>query len=165
MCTRNRISPPKSVHKSHIEMTKTLWYTTLEYTLPLFVTNRQRGQREKRVRNECMNSDNNAGGKNEKFLKTTLKITLNMENTWFLRLSQVARVSRETLWKQDSWKIFYVFFVTGKTYSRGSCKLSRENLCVPFVTRPSTCKQVAKTDPWAHDCGMRLVWLVTESPK
>ena len=27
MFTRNRISPPKSVHKSYIEMTKTLWYT------------------------------------------------------------------------------------------------------------------------------------------
>ena len=24
MCTKNRISPPKDVHKSHIEMTKTL---------------------------------------------------------------------------------------------------------------------------------------------
>ena len=34
---RNRISPPKDVHKSHIEMTK-----TLRYTLPLFVRNRQR---------------------------------------------------------------------------------------------------------------------------
>ena len=27
LCMRNRISPPKDVHKSHIEMTKTLWYT------------------------------------------------------------------------------------------------------------------------------------------
>ena len=27
MCIRNRISPPKDVHKSHIEMTKTLRYT------------------------------------------------------------------------------------------------------------------------------------------
>ena len=27
MCMRNRISPPKDVHKSHIEMTKTLRYT------------------------------------------------------------------------------------------------------------------------------------------
>ena len=33
MCTRDRISPPKNVHKSHIEMTK---------LPPLFVTNRQR---------------------------------------------------------------------------------------------------------------------------
>ena len=41
MCMRNRISPPKDVHKSHIEMTKTLRYT-LEYTLSIFVRNRQR---------------------------------------------------------------------------------------------------------------------------
>ena len=37
MCMRNRISPPKDVHKSHIEMTK-----ILRYTLPLFVRNRQK---------------------------------------------------------------------------------------------------------------------------
>ena len=42
MCTRNRISPPKDVHKSHVKMTKPLWYTTLEYTLPLFVMNGQK---------------------------------------------------------------------------------------------------------------------------
>ena len=42
MCTRNRISPPKDVHKSHIEMTKKSLVYTLEYTLPLFVRNRQR---------------------------------------------------------------------------------------------------------------------------
>ena len=26
-CTRNRISPLKDVHKSHVEMTKAPWYT------------------------------------------------------------------------------------------------------------------------------------------
>ena len=45
MCTRNRISSPKDVHKSHnkshIEMTKHTVYS-LEYTLPLFVRNRER---------------------------------------------------------------------------------------------------------------------------
>ena len=90
MCTRNRISPPKSVHEGHIEMIKTLRYTTLEYTLPLFDMNRQRGQWEKRVRDEGMNNDNDAGGKNEKFLKTTLKKTLNMQNTRFSQLKWVA---------------------------------------------------------------------------
>ena len=35
MCIRDRISPPKNVHKSHIEMTK---------LPPLFVTNRQMDQ-------------------------------------------------------------------------------------------------------------------------
>ena len=45
MCTRNRISPPKDVHKSHIEMTKNSPNTpvySLKYTLPLFVRNRHR---------------------------------------------------------------------------------------------------------------------------
>ena len=42
MCMRNRISPPKDVHKSNIEMTKTLWYT-----LPLFVRNRQRVKKKR----------------------------------------------------------------------------------------------------------------------
>ena len=44
-CARGRITPPKSVHMSHIEiMIQTcilLWYT-----LPLFVTNRQDNQEE-----------------------------------------------------------------------------------------------------------------------
>ena len=67
MCTRNRISLPKDVHKCHIEMKnssvyyfrvyspqkwKTLRYTTLEYTLPFFDTNRQIGQGEKKARDE-----------------------------------------------------------------------------------------------------------------
>ena len=56
MCTRNRISPPKDVHKSH----KTLRYTTLKYTLPLFDMNRQRGQGEKKARDEGTNNDNDA---------------------------------------------------------------------------------------------------------
>ena len=59
MCTKNRISPPKNVHKSY-RNNKTLWYTTLEYTVPLFDTNRQRGQGEKRARDEGMNKENNA---------------------------------------------------------------------------------------------------------
>ena len=42
MCMRNRISPPKDVHKSHIEMTKNTMVYSLEYTLPFFVRNRQR---------------------------------------------------------------------------------------------------------------------------
>ena len=58
MCTRNRISPPKDVHKNH----KTLRYTTLKYTLPLFDMNRQRGQGEKKVRDEGTNNDNDAWG-------------------------------------------------------------------------------------------------------
>ena len=59
MCMRNRISPPKDVHESHLEMTKTLWYTILEYTLHLFYTNRQKGQGKMRARDEGMTNDNN----------------------------------------------------------------------------------------------------------
>ena len=40
-CAQGRISPPKNVHMSHIEMTK-----HTGYTLPLFVTNRQMNQEE-----------------------------------------------------------------------------------------------------------------------
>ena len=43
--------------------------------------------------------------------------------------------------------------------------MSRENLCVPFATGPSNCKQVAKKDPQACDCGMQLDIPATESPK
>ena len=41
MCMRNTISPPKEVHKSHRNDKNTPVYS-LEYTLPLFVRNRQR---------------------------------------------------------------------------------------------------------------------------
>ena len=60
MCTRKRISPPKDMRKSHEEMTKTLRYNTLEYTLPLFYMNRQKGQGEKKARDKGMNKENDA---------------------------------------------------------------------------------------------------------
>ena len=47
MCIRNIISPPKDVHKGHIEMTK--------------------GQREKMARDEGINNDNDAWGVREKW--------------------------------------------------------------------------------------------------
>ena len=136
MCTRNRISPPKSVHKGHIEMTKTLRYTTLEYTLPLFDMNRQRGQWEKRATDEGMNNDNNAGGKNEKFLKTTLKITLNMQNTRFSRLKWVANKMPGQAAKTLKDKIL-------KKFSK--CFLRLEGL----PTRES------RTEPWKFLCNPR----------
>ena len=55
MCMRNTISPPMNVHKSHIEMIQ-------KYTLPLFDTNRQRGQGEKNARDEGINKENDAWG-------------------------------------------------------------------------------------------------------
>ena len=44
-------------------------------------------------------------------------------------------------------KNFLSIFRDWKPYSRGSRELSRENLCVPLATGPSTREQVAKTDP------------------
>ena len=55
MCMRNRISPPKDVHKIYIEMTK-----TLRYTLPLFVRNRQRVKEKKKARDDRTNNANDA---------------------------------------------------------------------------------------------------------
>ena len=46
--------------------------------------------------------------------------------------------------KSKLWKNFLSVFRDWKVYPRGSRKLSRENLCVPLVTRPFTREQVAK---------------------
>ena len=52
-----------------------------------------------------------------------------------------------------------------KSHSWGSRELSRENLCIPLASGPSTREQVAKIYLRAHDCGMRIDWPVTKSPK
>ena len=153
MCIRNKISPSKSVHNSHIEMTKTLRYTTLEYTLPFFDTNRQRGKWEKRVRHEGMNTDNDAEGKNEKFLKTILKITLNMENTRFSQLSQVARKSPRPVTRTFKTKILKNL---SKCFSRLEVLPARESRgkprksLSPLATGPSTREQVARLSREKH---------------
>ena len=46
MCMRNRISPPKDVHKSHIKMTKTLQYTLKSILFP-FLSGIDKGSRRK----------------------------------------------------------------------------------------------------------------------
>ena len=56
-------------------------------------------------------------------------------------------------------------FRNWKSHLRGSRELSCKNLCVPLATEPSTHEQVAKTDPRAYDCGMRLGWPAIESLK
>ena len=63
--------------------------------------------------------------------------------------------------KPKDLKKFLSIFRNWKSHSRGSRELSHENLCVPLATGPSTREQVAKTDPQAHDCGMRLEWPAT----
>ena len=67
--------------------------------------------------------------------------------------------------KTKIWKIFLSVFRDWKVYSRGSRKLSRENLWVTLATRPSTREKVAKIDPRTRDWGPRLDLLANESPK
>ena len=66
---------------------------------------------------------------------------------------------------QKIWKNLLCVFCDWKSHSWGSCELSYENLCIPLVTGPFTSEQVTKTNPRARDCGMRLEWPATESPK
>ena len=59
MCMRNRISPPKDVHESHIEMTKHSDILSRVYSPP-FCQEQTKGQGETMVRDEGMNNDNDA---------------------------------------------------------------------------------------------------------
>ena len=88
-----------------------------------------------------------------------------MQNTRFSQLRQVARVTRQNTSSQKIWKNLLSVFRDWKSHSRGSRKLIRENLYVPLVIGPFTREQVAKTNPRAHGCSMRLEWPTTESPK
>ena len=65
------------------------------------------------------------------------------------------------------WKVYppTSVFRDWKVYPPGSRELSREILCVPLATGPFTREQVAKTNPRAHGCSMRLGWPATKSPK
>ena len=94
-------------------------------------------------------------GKTKKVLKTIFET----QNMHFSRLKQVARVTHQNTSSLKIWKSDW------KSYSRGSRELSRENLCVPLETRPSTREQVTKINPWAHGCSKQLEWPATESPK
>ena len=59
MCMRNRISLPKNVHKSHIEMTKHSGILSRVYSPP-FCQEWTKGQGEMRARDEGTNNDNDA---------------------------------------------------------------------------------------------------------
>ena len=82
-----------------------------------------------------------------------------------LSRQKVANITHQNTSSQKFWKNFLSVFRDWKSHLQGSRELSRENLCVPLVTGPSTREQVAKTDPRARDWGMQLVWPATESPK
>ena len=86
-------------------------------------------------------------GKNEIFLKTTLKITLIVQNTRFLRLEWVANKSPSQAAKNPCdkfWKIWLSIFRDWKVHPRVSHKESRETLWVKLTTRVSTRESVAK---------------------
>ena len=91
-----------------------------------------------------------------------------MQNTRFLRLKWVANklpgLATKTL-KDKIVKNFLSVFHDWKVYPRVSRELSRENLCVPFATRPFTREQVAKINTWARGWISWLGWPATESPK
>ena len=55
---------------------------------------------------------------------------------------KVAKTSREKP-KNQKFENFLSVFRDWKVYLRESCTVSRENLCVPLMTRPSTHEQVA----------------------
>ena len=78
---------------------------------------------------------------------------------------KVSSFTRQNTSSQKFWKNLLSVFRNWKFHSWGSRELSRENLYVSLAIGPSTREQVAKTDPWACDCGMWLVWPATESPK
>ena len=67
--------------------------------------------------------------------------------------------------KSKLWKNFLSVFRNWKVYPRGSRELSHENICVPLAIGPFTREQVAKNNPRARGCSMRLGWPATESPK
>ena len=73
-------------------------------------------------------------GKTKKVLKTVFE----MQNTRFLQLKQVARVTRQNTSSLRIWKNLLSVFRNWKSYSRGSRELSYENLCVRLTTGPFT---------------------------
>ena len=95
---------------------------------------------------KTMNS-HNMQGKNEKFLKTALKITFKVQNTHFLRLEwfvnkspiQVTKISCDKLWE-----ICLSVFYDWKVHLRISHEGSRKAFWVNLATGASTREPVAK---------------------
>ena len=113
---------------------------------------------------EKVNSHRKFEGK----LKIVLKTALTVQNTRFSQLIQVANQSLghpPKHFKPKDLKNLLSIFRDWKSHSQGSYELSHENLCVPLANGPFTREQVTKIDSQARDCGMRLGWSTTESPK
>ena len=100
------------------------------------------------------------GKPKKQFQKLSLKCKTCVFRGWYK-----SPVSRQNTSSQKFWKNLLSFFRDWKSHSRRSRELSRNNLYVPLTTGPSTQEQVAKIDLQARDCGMRLGWPATESPK
>ena len=100
---------------------------------------------EGRGMDKTMNS-HNKWGKNGKFLKTALKVTLNAQNTCFSRLEWVAKKSliRVTKISCDKlWKFCLSVFRDWKFNSWVSCKGSHESFWVNLMTGASIRELVA----------------------
>ena len=105
-------------------------------------------------------------GKKKK--KKIFKTVFETQNTRFSQLIQVANQSlghSPKHFKPKDLKNLLSVFRDWKSHSQGSYEISHENLSVPLATGPFTREQVTKIDSQARDCGMRLGWSATESPK
>ena len=101
----------------------------------------------KEGRMDKMMNSHEMWGKNEKFLKTALKITLIVQNTWFSRLEWVANKSPVQVAKNPCdkfWKICLSTFRDWKVHPQVSREGSRESIWVNLVTGAFTRELVAK---------------------
>ena len=76
-------------------------------------------------------------GKTKKLLKTVFE-TQNTRFSWLIQVASQSPGHPPKHFKPKDLKILLSVFRNWKSYSRGSRKLSRKNLCVPLATRPST---------------------------
>ena len=88
-------------------------------------------------------------GKPKRFKKLTyLRKTHDFRDSFKMRPSRHGK-SQDSL-KPKFLKIFLSVFHNWKFYSQGSHEVSREDFCVPLVTRPSTHEQVARLSHEKH---------------
>ena len=113
---------------------------------------------------EKMNSHKKFEGKLKKILKTAFTVQ-NTRFSWLCKSPESRQIHPPKHFKTKVLKNFLSVFHNWKSYSRESHERSRENLCVPLATGPSTREQVTKIDPRAHDCAMRHDLPATELPK
>ena len=113
---------------------------------------------------EKVNSHKKFEGKLKSFWKLTLKRKTRVFRDWGeLPTSRQGKLPKQS--KSKLWKKFLSVFHNWKVYPQGSRKLSRKNLCVPFMTGPFTHEQVAKINTQTRYWSMRLGWPMTESTK